>query len=53
MQCSSFTMSPMPANMKATYACQVCHRAYERLDHLNRHLDSRNIISENLQPLIE
>jgi hypothetical protein len=21
--------------------CQVCHRTYERADHLNRHLDSR------------
>ncbi|EUC42412.1 hypothetical protein COCMIDRAFT_103578 [Bipolaris oryzae ATCC 44560] len=20
--------------------CQVCHRTYDRLDHLNRHLDS-------------
>jgi hypothetical protein len=21
--------------------CQVCHRTYDRIDHLNRHLDSR------------
>jgi hypothetical protein len=34
--------SPATSGGKATYTCQVCHRAYERLDHLNRHLDSRN-----------
>jgi hypothetical protein len=39
---------------KATYACQVCHRAYERLDHLNRHLDSRKPVPEDreLLPLL-
>jgi len=25
--------------------CQVCHRSYERADHLNRHLDSREFRS--------
>ena len=25
--------------------CQVCHRTYERADHLNRHLDSREYCS--------
>ena len=33
------------SGVKATYACQVCHRAYERLDHLNRHLDSRKYMN--------
>lgn len=23
------------------FACQLCHKTYERADHLNRHLDSR------------
>jgi hypothetical protein len=39
---SDMVVSTSPAAVKAAYACQVCHRAYERLDHLNRHLDSRN-----------
>jgi hypothetical protein len=39
---SDMVVSTSPTTVKAAYACQVCHRAYERLDHLNRHLDSRN-----------
>jgi hypothetical protein len=35
------------SGVKATYACQVCHRAYERLDHLNRHLDSRKYVPKD------
>jgi len=39
------------SGVKATYACQVCHRAYERLDHLNRHLDSREYY-QNASPFV-
>jgi hypothetical protein len=28
---------------KGPVECQVCHRTYERADHLQRHLDSRSI----------
>ncbi|RMZ71973.1 C2H2 type zinc finger domain containing [Pyrenophora seminiperda CCB06] len=31
--------------------CQVCHRTYDRLDHLNRHLDSRTYFSD-IDPLM-
>jgi hypothetical protein len=46
-------MTPSPANEQApkrqrtssvttvALQCQVCHRSYERADHLDRHLDSR------------
>jgi hypothetical protein len=46
-------MTPSPANDQAlkrqrtssvttvALQCQVCHRSYERADHLDRHLDSR------------
>jgi len=30
-----------PAKSNAAFTCQVCHKSYERQDHLNRHLDSR------------
>jgi hypothetical protein len=30
--------------------CQVCHRSYERADHLNRHLDSREYFQGATQP---
>jgi hypothetical protein len=30
---------------EAVLQCQVCHRSYERADHLNRHLDSREVNS--------
>lgn len=36
-------MLPTPSDQVAastTHTCQVCHRTYERIDHLNRHLDS-------------
>ena len=29
--------------------CQVCHRSYERADHLNRHLDSREYFLDTAQ----
>lgn len=29
------------AGSQSSLQCQVCHRTYDRLDHLNRHLDSR------------
>ncbi|EDU44697.1 C2H2 type zinc finger domain containing protein [Pyrenophora tritici-repentis Pt-1C-BFP] len=32
--------------------CQVCRRTYDRLDHLNRHLDSRTY-SFDIDPLIQ
>jgi hypothetical protein len=28
-----------------SFRCQICNRMYERADHLNRHLDSREYIS--------
>ncbi|EGP86301.1 uncharacterized protein MYCGRDRAFT_44411, partial [Zymoseptoria tritici IPO323] len=27
------------ANSPKEFICQLCHRTYERVDHLNRHLD--------------
>lgn len=34
-------MSPSPSvQTTSQHTCQVCHRTYERIDHLNRHLDS-------------
>ena len=44
--------SQAAGGVKATYACQVCHRAYERLDHLNRHLDSRKYITKNTRSFV-
>lgn len=33
--------------------CQVCHRSYERADHLNRHLDSREHLEEVAQHIAD
>ena len=33
--------------------CQVCHRTYDRLDHLNRHLDSRKHRSAHPEDIID